>query len=273
MIKIESETIRSGEEGGWNFSTKEYMELSNLGTNLFHLDRLVDKCGNDNVFVELGVDCGVSSLLFSIDAIERNNKTFGVDTQFNRVSYDIPHHPNWQGFLWDSSTLGKYWNTPHNQNYSEVDLLFVDTIHVAPQVLCELYHWYPHVKEGGHIVFHDTAWPKDMHDLTWVPEVREKGIKWDRPEVGVGQFFGIESVMRENCHKRFTYEDENISVEHHPESWGMTIVHLKKKIDFGQNLNWNDVFEDRNTVVGYFNPTPGAVILNDIREELDVRSE
>lgn len=54
--------IRAGKYGGWNFSTEEEFRFSNLGTNVFHLDRVVQKLGENNTFVDLGVDYGVSSL-------------------------------------------------------------------------------------------------------------------------------------------------------------------------------------------------------------------
>ena len=68
-----------------------------------------------------------------------------------------------------------------------------------------------------------------MHDLTWVPEVKELGIQWDRPEVAVGRFFGISELYEKHGNEGFTYEDEFISVRHRPESWGLTTVHIKKK--------------------------------------------
>ena len=51
--------IRAGNYGGWNFAEEENFKLSNLGTNIYQLTRVVDKCGENNVFVDLGVDYGV----------------------------------------------------------------------------------------------------------------------------------------------------------------------------------------------------------------------
>ena len=73
--------IRAGTKGKWNFSTEENFQFSNLGTNIYELARVVDKCGENNVFVDLGVDYGVSSLTMTYDAKERNNKVYGIDTQ------------------------------------------------------------------------------------------------------------------------------------------------------------------------------------------------
>ena len=81
--------IRAGAFGGWNFSEEENFNFSNLGTNIYELARVVDKCGENNVFVDLGVDYGVSSLTMTYDAEERNNKIYGVDTQFKRLGFDL----------------------------------------------------------------------------------------------------------------------------------------------------------------------------------------
>ena len=50
----------------------------------------------------------------------------------------------------------------------------------------------------------------------------------------------------------------------------MTTVHIKKKKDYRENIDdWDDIFEDRNTVVAYFKQEPDAFVLQDIREEID----
>lgn len=257
--------IRAGTYGEWNFAEEENFKFSNLGTNIYQLTRVVDKCGENNVFVDLGVDYGVSSLTMTYDALERNNVVYGIDTQFRRLGFDLWEYDNYKIIQGDSSSVGKYWDV---NEYGTVKLLFVDSIHVAPQVLSELYHWWPHIEEDGYIVFHDTNWPTGKHDLTWVPEVKEKGILWDRPEIAVGRFFGISDLFEKHGSVGFTYEDDNISVFHRPESFGLTTVHIKKKKDYRDNIDdWNSVFEDRNTVVGYFQKEKDSFLLEDIREQ------
>ncbi len=259
--------IRAGTKGGWNFSTEENFKFSNLGTNIYELARVVDKCGENNVFVDLGVDYGVSSLTMTYDAEERNNKIYGVDTQFKRLGFDLWEYDPYNIIQGDSSSVGKFWDT---EEYGTVKLLFVDSIHVACQVATELYHWWPHVEEGGYVVFHDTNWPAGEHDLTWHPEVQEKGILWDRSEVAVGRFFGLTELFEKHGNEGFTYEDEFISVRHRAESWGMTTVHIKKKKDYRGNIDdWDDIFQDRNTVVGYFKKEEGAFLLEDIRDDAE----
>ena len=77
-------------------------------------------------------------------------------------------------------------------------------------------------------------------------------------------------TMEQDCNEDFPYEDENIFVRHRPESWGMTTVHIKKKKDYRENIDdWDDIFEDRNTVVGYFQKEPDAFLLEDIRDDVE----
>ena len=107
-----------------------------------------------------------------------------------------------------------------------------------------------------------------MHDLTWHPEVQEKGLKWDRPEVAVGRFFGITELFEKYGNEGFRYEDDYIRVRHRPESWGMTTVKIKEKKDFISNIDdWDQIFQDRNTVVGYFKQEPDAFVIGDIRND------
>jgi|TARA_R100000084_G_scaffold104201_1_gene60632 hypothetical protein len=258
--------IRAGNYGGWNFAEEENFKLSNLGTNIYQLTRVVDKCGENNVFVDLGVDYGVSSLTMTYDAIERNNIVYGVDIGFNRLGFDLHEYENYRQIKGDSSSVGKAWDT---KEYGTVKLLFIDSIHVAAQVATELYHWWDHMEEDSYIVFHDTNWPAGKHDLMWVPEVKQKGILWDRPEVAVGRFFGITELFEKHGTVGFSYEDEFISVLHRPESFGLTTVHIKKKKNFKENIDdWDQVFQDRNTVLGYFQADSDAYVQQDITEDL-----
>ena len=86
----------------------------------------------------------------------------------------------------------------------------------------------------------------------------------------MGRFFGISELYEKHGNEGFTYEDEFISVRHRPESWGMTTVHIKKKKDYIENIDdWDDIFEDRNTVIGYFQKEQDAFLLEDIRDDAE----
>ena len=200
-----------------------------LGTNVDYLYNIASKYKN-TIFVDLGVCFGVSSEIMLLDSQTNNNKVFGVDVDFSWLNPSVNNHPNYTKILGDSSTVGKYWD-------KKISGLFVDTFHIKEQVLSELYFWYPNIEEGGFIAFHDTNWPDGKHD--------EYGdIKWDRVEEAVKSFFNVDSL---------NYEDEFIKMNNYPESWGMTIVEIKKKKDYISEFNnWNEVFNKRNHLISFF---------------------
>ena len=184
----------------------------------------------ESIFVDLGVREGLSSKIMLSDSVKNNNKVFGVDVDWSMLNQSVGSHPNYTKILGDSSTVGKYWDT-------KISGLFVDTFHIKEQVLSELYFWYPHVEEGGFIAFHDTNWPEGKHDVY-------DGITWDRVEEGVKSFFNVDSL---------NYEDEYIKMSNHPESWGLTIVEIKKKKDYVSEFsNWKEIIDRRNHLISLF---------------------
>jgi hypothetical protein len=200
-----------------------------IGINAHHLYDIVSKYKN-TIFVDLGVRGGISSEIMLLDSNVNNNKVFGVDVDWSRLNSYVDNHPNYTKISGDSSTIGKYWD-------KKISGLFVDTFHIKEQVLCELYFWYPHVEEGGFIAFHDTNWPEGKHDSYG-------NIIWDRVEDGVKSFFGVNSL---------NYEDEYIKMENYPDSWGMTIVQIKKKKDFISDFTyWKNVLDKRNHLISLF---------------------
>jgi cephalosporin hydroxylase len=200
-----------------------------LGVNKNVLYEITSKY-TDSIFVDLGVREGASSKIMLSDSIKNNNKVFGVDVDWSVLNSEVNSHPNYTTILGDSSTVGKYWD-------KEISGIFVDTFHIKEQVLSELYFWYPHIKEGGFIAFHDTNWPQGQHD-------RYGDITWDRVEEGVKSFFNVDSL---------DYEDEFIKMTNYPESWGMTIVEIKKKKNYISEFpNWKEIIDRRNHLISLF---------------------
>lgn len=200
-----------------------------LGPNIYKLYDTLSKYSN-SIFVDLGVRTGASSTAMLIDSLKNNNKIFGVDIDFSKLDDDVNNHPNYTKLVGDSTTIGKNWK-------NNIEGLFVDTIHVKEQIMCELYYWYTHIKEGGFIAFHDSNWPSEKYDIIG-------GEIWPRVEEGIFNFFGINTL---------NYEDEFITVENYPESNGMTFVTIKKKKDYINLINnWNYIFERRNKLLSNF---------------------
>lgn len=200
-----------------------------IGINVHHLYNIVSKY-RDAIFVDLGVRGGISSEIMLLDSDVNNNKVFGVDVDWSKLNSYVNNHPNYTKISGDSSTIGKYWD-------KKINGLFVDTFHIKEQVLCELYFWYPHIKEGGFIAFHDTNWPEKKHDTYG-------NVVWDRVEDGVKSFFGVNSL---------NYEDDFIKMVNYPDSWGMAIVEIKNKKNYVSEFNkWEDVFTKRNYLLSIF---------------------
>jgi cephalosporin hydroxylase len=222
------------------FSLENYLN-SDLGIdNAINLLNIVKSLGSDNTFVDMGVWHGFTSHILLSDAKEKNNKVFGVDVKYDDTDKSILDNTNYTALIGDSSTLGKIW-----QN-GPVSLIFIDTFHVKEQVLCELYHWYQHVKEGGWIVFHDTNWSDEKHDTFG-------GIIWDRPEEAIKLFFNIKDL---NC------EDNYIKSINNDISNGMTFIQIKKKTDYISRIDWKEIFDRRNHLVSLFNFShiPGFIV-------------
>lgn len=202
--------------------------LTDIGVNANALYNIVSKY-NNAIFVDLGVRSGVSSEIMLLDS-DKDNKVFGIDVNWSELNNLVKNNPNYKTILGDSVTTGKYWD-------KKIDGLFVDTFHIKEQVLCELFFWYPHVKEGGFIAFHDTNWPEGKHDVYG-------NIIWERPEEAVKEFFNVDSL---------NYEDNFIKMTNYPESWGLTIVEIKNKKNYVSCYNnWKDIFDKRNHLISLF---------------------
>jgi predicted O-methyltransferase YrrM len=215
--------------------------VGDLGVSGYPLHEAVSKYRNSTI-VELGTYTGESTQVFLLDAEQSNNVVNTVDVSFHYLPSHVRNNGRLRTVLGDSATVGQRW-------IGSVDVLFVDTFHIAQQVLCELYYWYPHMREGGLIAFHDTNWPSDKHDTYG-------GIQWPRPEEAIKEFFGITSL---------NYEDDFIKVTNHPEGWGLTLVWIKKKANHKANISrWEKVFQDRNHLISLFwnEANKGEVTIN-----------
>lgn len=204
------------------------LESTDLGINVHKLYEKASQVKNGN-FVDLGVRSGVSSEIFLLTS-DQNNKILGIDVDWNFINPSILINSNYTQYIGDSVTAGKNLEII-------VDGLFIDTFHIKEQVMCELYYWYDKVIENGFIAFHDSHWPEGKHD--------EYGdIKWGRVEEGIKDFFQLSEL---------NYEDEFIKSEHYPESWGMTIITIKKKKNYvSLYKKWDEVFDRRNKLISLF---------------------
>lgn len=224
-------------------------EQTDLGPNVHHLHGVAQQFSNAT-YVDLGVREGWSSSILCSNSVELNNTVIGVNVDFGPLKFNLVQGKNYKTILGDSVTVGKNWARSGN---GPVDILFVDTVHASPQVLCELYYWTPHVKQEGYIIFHDTNWPE------WLAE-NIGGVQWQPPVEALKSFFGLspEEVGE--------YEDEFIKVNTHLESWGMTFVKIKQQRDFRPNVaDWEGTFAARNQIMSHLLPHPSPLVQFDPR--------
>jgi len=200
---------------------------TDLGVNAEVLLNLI-KTKENAVFVDLGVRNGNSSTIFLEGSTERENKVYGVDISFSSCPTKVKEHPNYTMIENDSVIAGEEWDS------GEVDVLFIDTIHSEPQVMCELHKWYPHMKKGGSIVFHDSNWPEGKF-------YKPMGKSFGRVDTAIKRFFKIDTL---------DFKDDNIDVKTYPKSWGMTFIKLLKKYDYiGDVSDWNSIYDEREELL------------------------
>lgn len=126
----------------------DYEELdlkANLGAfSTFDMEILVpevEKLEPGEIYLEVGVDKGKSLSVAKMVAKE-GVEIYGVDL---RPDPKVPGTLFWQG---DSSEIAK------NYDWS-VKVLFIDGDHTYEGCKADIDAWYPHMAEGGVMLFHD----------------------------------------------------------------------------------------------------------------------
>jgi hypothetical protein len=209
-----------------------WYKSTDLGENSVKLHE-ISQTFFDSIFVDLGVRQGASSGILCDRSKELNNKIYGVDIDFSILKSNLVEGQNYEIIEGDSSTIGRDFEIPEG-----VDILFVDTLHVKEQVLCELYYWIDKMNENSYVVFHDSHWDADMRENIG-------GVNWDRVDDAIIQFFNLKELKNQ--------KNTNIDVTCYPESYGMTFIKIKKKVNFKKNVkNWEQVFEKRNQLISHF---------------------
>lgn len=215
--------------------------VSDLGENALLLLELV-KSKKNSRFMDIGVRGGASSAILSYQAKENNNLVCGCDLNFDLFFANGKQYVNddYTCYLYDSVTLGKEWDE------DPFDIIFIDTEHTRECVLSELYFWSNHIKERGYFVFHDSHW--ENSGVVYPVEMDGKIVQHERVDVAITDFFGLPKSVREMTH----YEDDNVIIQHHTPSFGMTFVQVKT-LDaiekFKKNVEWNEVFKTRNWLI------------------------
>lgn len=202
-----------------------------LGTNAYVLEEYVKEKEN-SIFVDIGVRFGCSSAIMSMNSKSKNNKIYGIDVDYSSFRQECVSNENYIKLVGDSSTIGK--NTKLD-DLNNIDVLFIDSLHVREQVLCELYYWVPRLNKNALVIFHDSHWPDGKKDT-----FGEK--TWETVDKAITEYFGMDK-LEEVTNKQF-------SVRCYPPSWGMTFISISNPKKFKNKVkDWSKVFEDRNYII------------------------
>jgi predicted O-methyltransferase YrrM len=237
-----------------NLNNQQIQQLINgeLGINVVRFMQIVESMGRNNIFVDIGVETGKSSKILLNNAIEKNNKVIGIDPIPN-MDPEILKNTNYEYVNGDSVATGIN-RTEELKN--KVSIAFVDSIHADVQVMCELKAWWPLIKEGGWVIFHDTAWGGYIHKPNHPCAGRLTGnsgrgydvyggVAWPTPDEAVKKFFALSDLI--------LYDDEFIHVEHSPKDLGMSFVQKKKHKDYASQIqDWNIIEERRQYLLRSF---------------------
>lgn len=101
----------------------------------------VEKLTKGQVYLEVGVDKGKSLSIARM--VNKNCRVIGVDIQKS------PEVPNTEFYQGDSVAIAE--SLPN----LKVDVIFIDGDHTYLGCKRDIDAWYPHMKEGGVMMFHD----------------------------------------------------------------------------------------------------------------------
>jgi hypothetical protein len=122
-----------------------------------------------SVILEIGSFRGRSTACLALGCLGSDKRVYAVDT-FNGNDVDFSERDFFATFKSNLDSVGlfkyvrpvvstsgeaaKSWNTP-------IDMLFIDGSHAFDDVAGDFQGFYPHVKDGGLIAFHDVVetWP------------------------------------------------------------------------------------------------------------------
>jgi hypothetical protein len=233
-----------------NDSYKSELIQGELGINSVKFLQIKDSLGENNIFVDLGVETGKSSRILLDKALQKNNTVFGVDPHlYQGYINDCLSDPNYIFIKEDSVSTGENWS------HARPNLVFVDTVHAKEQVMRERYYWWDLLKVNGYLIFHDTNWETYIHKPnhpcagkrpgnTGLGYDFYSGIAWETPDKAIKEFFNISEL---------DYEDDFIKVEHGPDDLGMVFLFKKQENNYKSRINnWKDIEVGRQILLSNF---------------------
>jgi SAM-dependent methyltransferase len=121
------------------------------------------------VIVEIGSFKGRSTACLALGCLETSKRVYAIDTfNGNDVDFEARNYFDQFQFNLERLRLSAYvyplvgWSTEIGKQWTEpIDLLFIDGSHQYDDVLADFESFYPHLKPGGIVAFHDVVetWP------------------------------------------------------------------------------------------------------------------
>ena len=193
-----------------NFNFSDLTRLENqpgldgkIATHHLKLYRLVARMEKPTI-VEFGVEKGRSTCVFLQACEETGGHLYSLDIA---DCSDVAVSPAWTFIQQSDQELDDILSkAPALKN--GIDLLHIDSLHSREHVGRTLMKWFPYVKNGGHITFHDVD-----------PTPYLKDQRKDNPK------HEIEAIGLSNIIKEFFYANEDqLFLEYHFGSTGMGIM-------------------------------------------------
>ena len=126
---------------------KEFKDLSKIN---YSVTRFIDKIHNP-IILEFGVQLGSSTKYFLDFCKKKNGKLYSVDV--NDCS-KLFNDPNWKFIRARDDDFDHILkNIP-----SQVDVIYLDTIHTAKHVKKIFNYYYPYLKNNGFFIIDDVSW-------------------------------------------------------------------------------------------------------------------
>lgn len=167
---------------------------------LFHLIESIEK----PIVVECGTGKGQSTCLLLSACEKQKGKMLSLDIQ---NCSDVADSASWTFLQIDDRKADYIVSTvPYMQD--GINLLHIDSLHTGAHVITLLMNWFPYIKKGGYITFHDID-----------PRPYKSGQRKSNPKV-YADHCGLTQAIKE-----FFYANEDkLFLEYHFGSTGMGIM-------------------------------------------------
>lgn len=108
--------------------------------------------GDNSVIVEIGTAQGGSAYLFASTVKAKNISIYSYDISPSEEAFENLKNLNVNIIAKESAVGATEWSLRYGY---PIDLLFIDGSHTLENVYFDFMSWFPYVKKGGKVLFHD----------------------------------------------------------------------------------------------------------------------